>query len=246
MIHHLLELRRRMLRITVVFVSFFIIFFAIAPQLFHAFVSPLLRALPLSEGLIATQITAPLLIPIRIAADVALLATTPFILLQVWHFIAPGLYHSERQPLRWVIISSLFLFASGVIFCFYVILPVILQFFVKATPLGVRFMPDITYAVDFMTRMLLLFGLCFQVPLICVVLVYTKFLTVAHLRQGRSYVIVSAFILGMLLTPDIFSQITFAVPMCLLYELGIQIARRITFKTEDSLASQCSKDSKVL
>jgi sec-independent protein translocase protein TatC len=226
MLTHLFELRRRTLYVMTVFAALFLLFFFFAPNLFHQLVSPLLHVLPLQDPLIATQITTPLLIPIKLAADAAMLCTAPYALLQIWSFASPGLYQQERVTLQWAILGSITLFIIGVLFCFYVVLPFTLQFFAQAVPTGVRFMPDITYAVDFITRMLLLFGICFQVPLLCVFLVYLRIIHVDTLKIIRPYVIVAAFIIGMLLTPpDVLSQITLAVPLCLLYELGIILAR---------------------
>lgn len=225
MLSHLLELRRRTLHVLVVFAALCLLFFFFAPSLFHQLISPLLRVLPLHDSLIATQLTTPLLIPIKLAANAATLCTAPYALLQLWYFASPGLYRQERHSLRWAILGSMTLFCTGVLFCFYVVLPFMLQFFAHTVPVGVRLMPDIAYAVDFITRMLLLFGLCFQVPLLCLLLVHLQFITIAILKVIRPYVIIAAFTIGMLLTPpDVVSQIMLAVPLCLLYELGIILA----------------------
>ena len=229
MFNHLLELRKRTIWVVMVFFTFCLLFFFFAPHLFHQLVSPLLQVLPTKEPLIATQITTPLFTPIKLAADAAMLCTAPFALLQIWYFASPGLYREERSRFRWAIISSLLLFAAGTLFCFYVVLPFMLQLFAHSVPVGVRLMPDITYAVDFITRMLLLFGLCFQVPLVCCLMVSFLLITVEHLKSIRPYVIVAAFTIGMLLTPpDVLSQIMLAVPLCLLYELGILLSILVT------------------
>lgn len=225
MLSHLLELRQRILIILCVFSGFFILFFLFSDELFHLFVTPLLAELPGKTPLIATQITSPVLIPITLAANTAMLFTAPIVLLQLWHFIAPGLYRHERSPIKNMVISSLVLFLAGIVFCYYFILPFMFQFFTKALPPGVKMMPDISSALHFTTYMLLLFGFCFQVPLICVVLVRLQWIDITLLRQIRPYVIVTAFILGMLLTPpDVLSQIMLALPLCLLYEIGILLA----------------------
>lgn len=225
MLSHLLELRKRALRVIIIFFSFFLLFFFCANDLFHAIISPLINALPKENSLIATQITSPVLTPIKLAADAAMLFTAPFALLQLWCFVAPGLYRYERYNLRGALMSSLLLFCLGVLFCFYLVLPFMFQFFAKAVPLGVKFMPDMTYALDFITRMLLLFGFCFQVPLLCLTLVRFGWIDIQVLKKVRPYIIVAAFTIGMLLTPpDVLSQIMLAVPLCLLYELGIILA----------------------
>lgn len=225
MLSHLLELRRRILHVLAVFVGLCLLFFFFAPNLFHQLVLPLLHVLPVHESLIATQLTTPLFIPIKLAVDVAMLCTAPYALLHMWYFVSPGLYRPERNRLRWAILSSMLLFCFGVLFCFYGVLPFMLQFFAHAVPAGVRLMPDISYAVDFITRMLLLFGMCFQVPLVCFLLVHLDLIQIDTLRAVRPYIIVAAFTIGMLLTPpDVLSQIMLAVPLCLLYELGIILA----------------------
>jgi sec-independent protein translocase protein TatC len=224
MLSHLLELRRRALHVVLFFFSLFLLFFFNANELFHALVKPLLKALPNQDSLIATQLTSPVLTPIKLAADAAMLGTAPFALLQLWNFISPGLYRHERYHLKTAMIAILFLFCTGVLFCFYLILPFMFQFFAKATPLGVRLMPDISYTLDFITQMLLLFGLCFQIPILCLTLVRLKWVDLQFLKKIRPYIIVAAFILGMLLTPDVLSQLMLAIPLCLLYELGIILA----------------------
>ena len=225
--HHLLEIRRRMMYVLVIFVLLFILFFLLAQPLFQIGISPLLPIL--KDTLIATEITSPIVLPITLAGDMALLCTAPFVLLQLWYFIAPGLYVHERRCLRWAMVGSLVLFLLGVLFCFYIILPLMLQLFVASVPAGVRFMPDMANAVGFITRMLLLFGICFQVPLFCFFLAYLGVVNRKTLQTIRPYVIIMAFTLGMLLTPpDVMSQIMLAVPLCLLYEFGIVLTYLIS------------------
>ncbi|WP_419421120.1 twin-arginine translocase subunit TatC [Legionella sp. D16C41] len=225
MLSHLLELRQRALLVMVVFISLFILFFYFANPLFYWLVKPLLSTLPPDNFIIATQITAPVLVPLSLAANIALLCTAPVAIYHLWRFAAPGLYANERQKLGSTILLSVLLFVIGVVFCFYIVLPFMFQFFTKAVPLAVKIMPDMTSTLDFITRMLLLFGFCFQVPLICLTLVNLNLITIATLRQIRPYIIVSAFIIGMLLTPpDVLSQVILAVPLCLLYEFGIILA----------------------
>jgi sec-independent protein translocase protein TatC len=226
MLHHLLEIRKRAIHVLVCFVCLFTLFFFFASDLFYLLVKPLIASLPIENSLIATQITSPVFIPISLAADAAILCTAPIFLWQAWRFIAPALYRHEKQTLRIVIISSMVLFCSGVIFCFYLVLPFMFQLFAKAVPFGVKMMPDMANSLDFITRMLLLFGFCFQVPLVCLTLVRLNWVDVAKLKQIRPYVIVAAFTLGMLLTPpDVLSQITLALPLCVLYEVGIFMAQ---------------------
>ncbi len=239
MLGHLLELRRRALQVILYFILFFTLFFFWANDLFHALLKPLIANLPSENYLIATQIASPVLTPLKLAANAALLCTTPIILLQLWYFTAPGLYHQERYHLRGAMIMSLVLFCLGILFAYFLILPFLFQFFVKALPLGVKFLPDITCAVDFITHMLLLFGVCFQVPLLCLILVRLQWVELDSLKKIRPYIIVLAFIVGMLLTPpDVLSQIMLAVPLCLLYELGILLASSRFFSQALSKANR--------
>lgn len=225
MLDHLLEFRRRALQVAFFFAGFFLLFFFFANHLFHTLMLPLIKALPQQSSLIATEITSPVLTPIKLAVDAAILCTTPLALLHLWRFAAPGLYRHERAHLRGLLICSLILFGLGVLFCFYVVLPFMFQFFVNTLPSQVKLMPDIARALSFVTRMLVLFGLCFQVPLICMSLVHWGWVDLYVLKRVRPYVIVAAFILGMLLTPpDVLSQIMLALPLCLLYELGLILA----------------------
>lgn len=226
MLVHLIELRRRVIHSVVFYIGAFVIFFSLAPNLFYMLVSSLLAILPGQDSLVATQITAPLLTPIKLAADAALLCTMPYILLQTWLFAAPGLYRQERRAFGFAIVGSLALFFLGLLFGFYFVLPFMFEFFAHALPKGVRLLPDMAYAVDFITRMLLIFGLCFQVPLICLLLVRLQLLNITTLKMIRPYIIVAAFTIGMLLTPpDVLSQLMLAIPLCLLYEIGILLAR---------------------
>ncbi len=221
-LNYLLELRRRSIYVLLLFASLFLLFFLWAPTTYHLLVHPLVSILPQHRGLIATEITTAVFTPLKLAADVALLLTAPFALYQLWLFVSPALYQQEKSHLRQAICLSLMLFGGGMLFCFYIVLPFMLQFFAQALPQDVQLMPDMASALDFITRMMVLFGFCFQVPLLCLLLVRLHWLDLSTLRTIRPYVIVSAFILGMLLTPpDVLSQIILAVPLCLLYELGI-------------------------
>ncbi|MBA2656797.1 MAG: twin-arginine translocase subunit TatC [Tatlockia sp.] len=224
MLCYLLELRRRAIYTILFFFLVFLVFFSNANTLFTMLISPLLAILPDTNFVIATQITSPVLTPLKLAANLAIVFTTPFALLQLWLFVAPGLYQQECSHLKTAICSILLLFCLGILFCFYVILPMMFQFFAKATPSGVRFMPDISNTVDFITRMLILFGLCFQIPIIGFTLVRMNWVKLAVLKKIRPYIIVTSFVIGMLVTPDIFSQIILAIPLCLLYEVGIILA----------------------
>lgn len=224
MLTHLLEFRQRAIYVALCFLGLFLLFFYFAADLYQLLVYPLNHLLP-EQSLIATQITAPIFTPLKLASDIALFCTLPFALYHLWRFISPGLYQQERHSIRGIMAISIILFISGVAFCFYLILPLMFQLFIAAVPRGVKLMPDMTNAIEFIMHMLALFGLCFQVPVLCLLLVRIKVLRIEDLKKFRPYMIVLAFILGMLLTPpDVFSQVILAIPLCLLYELGILLA----------------------
>lgn len=226
MLSHLLELRRRLLWLITTFLVVCLLMYCFVSDLFQALVLPLIQVLSTQDALIATEITSPFVTPIKLAINASCLATAPFALWHIWRFVAPGLYPHERQTMRFAMVISYLLFFTGIVFGFYLVLPFIFSFFARAVPLGVRLMPDMASAVDFITRILLIFGLCFQIPLVCVILVRLQLVSIATLQQIRPYIIVAAFVLGMLLTPpDVLSQVMLAVPLCLLYETGIAFSR---------------------
>ncbi|MDP3269942.1 MAG: twin-arginine translocase subunit TatC [Legionella sp.] len=229
MLLHLLELRRRTILTLIWFIILFVLFFFIANDLFAFMVKPLLDSLPHHTGLIATQITSAVLTPLKLALNAAMILTSPVALYHLWCFISPGLYKTEQHLVRGAILTSMILFIIGVLFCFYFILPFMFQLFHHALPQGVQLMPDMAYALDFITRMLTIFGFCFQLPLICQVLVRMNIVPIATLKNIRPYVIVGSLIVGMLLTPpDVISQIMLAVPLYLLYEAGILLGAAST------------------
>lgn len=226
LLNYLQELRRRLLFLALIFLVFFALFFSFAKDLFHSLMLPLINALSDKNSLIAIQVASPVIVPIKLAADLALLCTMPFALWQLWRYAAPALYPIERHHLASAICGSLILFITGLLFCFYIVLPFIFHFFIQSLPKDIHLMPDIAYALDFISRMLLIFGLCFQLPLLCWSLVRLNLVEPAFLKEIRPYFIVAAFIIGMLLTPpDVLSQIMLAVPLCLLYELGIFLSQ---------------------
>ncbi len=224
---HFLELRRRALQVMGVFILFFILLLFFANQLLELLIHPLLRVLPNSSAVIATQVTSALITPIKLSANGAMLLTTPFALWHLWCFAEPGLYLHERRHLKSGLFLCFLLFFLGAIFCYEIILPVMFQFFAKAIPLQVKFMPDMVSTLDFIIWMLIVFGMSFQIPLIFMLLVRLKWVKLGSLIRMRPYAIVGAFILGMLLTPpDVVSQILLAIPLCLLYEIGILLAKK--------------------
>jgi sec-independent protein translocase protein TatC len=233
MLSHLLELRRRLIYIFCLYVALFAVFYYFSESVFNVLMMPLLQALPEKGGLIASEITSPLLTPLKLGANCAFIISFPFALYQMWRFLSPGLYSREKETLRFTILLSILLFLAGALFCFYFVLPYMMQFFANSVPANVRYFPDMTNTLDFITRMLIIFGLCFQVPLLCYFCVRINLLELKTLKNIRPYIIVGAFVVGMLLTPpDVISQIMLAIPLCLLYELGIVLA--LLFKAQPS------------
>lgn len=217
---YLIEIRKRLLKTACFALALFIPFFYQANTLFHYLAKPLLQHL--HGPMIAISVTAPLLVPIELSAKLACLFTLPYLLYQLWSFINPALYHHETYMIRRLYVASIGLFILGLLFCYFLVLPLLFGFFTQASPDNVKLMPDISYYLSLTTRFFILFGLTFQIPVIIFFLTQAELLTVEQLKHARSYVIVAAFTIGMLLTPpDVLSQLLLAVPMCLLYEVGV-------------------------
>jgi len=224
---HWLALRKSILYAITGVLLVFCALVGFSQPLYTWFADPLLRFLPEGSSLIATQVTAPFLVPLKLTFFIALCISFPYVLYQLWRFIAPGLYAAERKNITPMICIGVVLFYLGLLFAYYVVLPLIFAFTVQSAPLGVQVMTDISAYLDFVLAILLAFGICFQTPLVIVGLSRLGIVNVATLKQKRPYIIVGAFIIGMLLTPpDIFSQTLLAIPLCLLFEVGIWWAGR--------------------
>jgi len=230
LVAHLVELRQRMLRAIAVLFAVFLCLVPFANSVFTEFAAPLLRALPAGSSMIATEVASPFLTPIKLAFFVAVIITMPMTLYQSWAFVAPGLYRHEKRLATPLLISSALLFYLGCAFAYYLVLPVVFRFLTGVAPEGVAVMTDITHYLDFVMVMFLAFGICFEVPVAVVILVALNWVTIEQLQKSRGYVIIGAFFVGAVLTPpDILSQIMLAIPMCILYEVGI-IAARMAIK----------------
>lgn len=239
MLEALIELRQRVLQVLVLFLVVFALFFSQSSELVTFIVKPLLFALPIPGKLIATQVTSGVLSPLKLSFQMALLALSPLVLFHLWRFAAPGLYRNENYRLFSILLVSFLLFVCGLLFCFYAVLPFLFQWIVKAIPQDVILMPDLSATLAFIAQMLFVFGLCFQLPLICFMLVRLQWVNLKQLQQGRPYAIVLAFILGMLLTPpDVLSQILVALPLCFLYEFGIILVKITSFLQVRSIKRQ--------
>ena len=228
-ISHLVELRKRLLRSVIVIVVIFLALFPFASELYAFLAHPLLAVLPKGGQMIATDVTTPFFVPMKVAMMSAFLIALPYVLYQVWAFIAPGLYTHEKRLGIPLIVASTILFACGMAFAYFAVFPVVFGFITKSAPVGVAVMTDINKYLDFVITMFIAFGVTFEVPVVVILLVKTGFVSVAKLREIRPYVIVGAFVLGAIFTPpDIISQFMLAMPLWLLYELGILIAALIT------------------
>ncbi len=224
---YLAELRTKLLQCFTLWLSVFVVFYCFADKLYHMLALPLLHKLPLGSQLISTSIVAPFFIPLKFAAYSALFCTFPFMLYLFWLFIAPALYGYEKRWLWSLLVGGISLFYLGVCFAFFVVFPLIFEFFAAITPRDVYLMPDISCYLDFSLRMFWAFGLAFQVPIITIMAVKMQWISVASLRAKRPYVIVLAFIMGMLLTPpDVLSQVLLALPMWGLFEIALVICQR--------------------
>jgi len=233
-IPHLIELRKRILQSgTVLFVLFCILFY-FDETLYSFLAQPLLTHLPSGSQLVAIDITSPFTVPMKLALITACVLAAPYCLFQLWSFIKPGLYRHEKRTIFPFLISSIFLFYLGIFFSFLVLCPMAIHFFVNATPLHVTLMTDIRYYLDFVLTLLFAGGVAFQVPVITVALIQANIVTTLFLTHLRPYIIVLAFILGMLLTPpDVLSQILVALPMWGLFELGLLFAKYLEKKQKE-------------
>jgi sec-independent protein translocase protein TatC len=225
LIEHLIELRTRILHSLLSVVIIFLPLFYFANDLYAYISEPLRAYLPEGATMIATEVASPFLTPFKLTLVLAIFIAIPFILHQVWSFIAPGLYSSEKRLAVPLLASSVLLFYGGIAFAFYVVFPLIFGFFTSAAPEGVTVMTDINQYLDFVLKLFFAFGLAFEIPIATLLLVWTGATTVDSLRTKRPYVVVGCFIVGMLLTPpDVISQLLLAVPMWVLFEVGILFA----------------------
>jgi len=229
LISHLLELRDRLLRALVAVGIAFLPCVYYSNDLFTFLAQPLIARLPQGSNLIATGVMTPFTTPFKLSFFVALMLAMPFVIYQLWAFVAPGLYRHERRFAVPLLISSIILFYVGIAFAYYFVFPVMFEFFVRTTPKGVAMMTDINNYLDFVLTMFFCFGLAFEVPVAVVLLVVMGIVPIDKLKKNRGYVLIGIFILAALLTPpDAISQCSLAIPMYLLYEGGILMARLLT------------------
>ncbi len=230
-ISHLIELRNRLLHTISFVVVVFLGLSVYANQIYSLLAGPLLKHMPEHSTMIAIDVASPFFTPFKLALVVAIFVSMPFILYQFWAFVAPGLYKRERRMIFPLLIASTLLFFIGVAFAYFVVFPLVFGFLTAAAPEGVAVMTDISKYLDFVLTMFFAFGVCFEVPIFTIVLVWTGLVSPASLAEKRPYVIVGAFIIGMLLTPpDAISQTLLAVPMWMLFEVGLLCSRLFVAK----------------
>ena len=223
---HLFELRDRLVRSLVALAIVFIPTFFFASELYDLLAMPMMRTLPEGSKMIATGVITPFFIPMKIALMVAFLVALPYILYQAWAFVAPGLYAHEKRLALPLVVSSTLLFFAGMAFCYFIVFQTVFSFIAQFAPKSISVAPDIEAYFNFVLGMFLAFGLAFETPVVVVVLVMTGMISVEKLREIRSFVIVGAFVVAAVVTPpDVVSQLMLAIPLCLLYEVGIFFAR---------------------
>jgi len=241
-ISHLIELRSRLLRSIVAVVVVLLCLFPFAKQIYAVLAAPLLKALPAGSTMIATDVTGTFLVPLKLTLMVAFLVALPYVLYQMWAFVAPGLYQHEKRLALPVIVSSVFFFAFGMAFAYLIVFPVAFGFFAGYAPVGVQMMTDIDKYLSFVLTMFIAFGITFEVPVVVVVLVHLGVVELKKLRSIRGYVIVGAFVVGAIFTPpDVLSQCMLAIPLWLLYELGLVVARFVSTEKRDGAAVEQAK-----
>ena len=222
LLYHLIELRDRLLRVVLVVGVVFVVLVPFANTLFSLLSGPLMAHMPDDSSMIAIEVASPFLIPFKLTLFLALFISIPYVLYQVWSFVAPGLYKHERRLVYPLLVSSTVLFYAGAAFAYFVVFPLVFAFFTSTAPEGVAVMTDISRYLDFVLTLFFAFGAAFEVPIFTILLVWTGVATQEGLREKRPYIIVGAFVIGMLLTPpDIISQTLLAVPVWLLFELGV-------------------------
>ncbi|MBQ4834486.1 twin-arginine translocase subunit TatC [Pseudoalteromonas sp. MMG010] len=228
---HLIELRGRLIRSLLSILVIFLGLIYFANDIYSFVAAPLVAHLPSTATMIATDVTAPFFAPFKLTLFVALFAAFPWILHQIWGFIAPGLYQHEKRMLIPILASSILLFYSGIAFCYFVVLPIILGFFTSVGPQMMTLAPDISSYLGFVLKLFFAFGVAFEIPVAIMLLCFSGATTTQSLKEKRPYIVVGVFVVAMFLTPpDVLSQTLLAVPMLVLFELGLILANIYTAK----------------
>ncbi|NQZ27357.1 MAG: twin-arginine translocase subunit TatC [Colwellia sp.] len=232
---HLLELRNRLLRSILGVLIIFCCLVYFAQDIYQYVAQPLLATMPEGSQMIATDVASPFFAPFKLTLVLSLFIAMPFVLYQIWSFVAPGLYSNEKRLIVPLMIGSTLLFYSGIAFAYFIVFPVVFAFFASVAPEGVVIATDISSYLDFILKLFFAFGAAFEIPIAIILLCWTGVTTPDSLREKRAYVVVGAFVIGMLLTPpDIISQTMLAIPMLLLFEVGIIIASFYHKEDEDN------------
>jgi sec-independent protein translocase protein TatC len=232
-IPHLIECRTRIIRSGLIVLCLFAALFCIDEHLYAWVVKPLLSQLPAGGSIIATAVTTPFIVPMKLAMIISFFISIPYLLYEIWSFIAPGLYLKEKKRILPFLITSTLLFYAGVGFAYCIICPMALGFFAKCAPVGVLVMTDIQSYLDFVLSVLFAGGIAFQVPIITLVLLQSGLVSISQMEYCRPYIIVAAFVVGMILTPpDVVSQILLALPMWWLFEAGLLLAKFLKGRTQ--------------
>jgi sec-independent protein translocase protein TatC len=243
LLSHLIELRSRLIKISIAVIGLFVVLLPFSQKIFEVVSKPLVEVLP-GQKMIATAVASPLLTPFKLTFFVALFVAMPVVLYQVWAFVAPGLYKKEKRFAFPLLGSSIVLFYAGIAFAYFVVFELVFGFFASITPPSVEMMTDIAAYLDFITKIFLAFGIAFEVPIATVLVVWTGLTTPEKLGKARPYVFLGAFIVGMFLTPpDVISQTLLAVPVYLLYELGILMSRLFSTRRRSNPEETVTADS---
>jgi sec-independent protein translocase protein TatC len=240
---HLIELRERLVRGLLVYAVACVPALYYSAELYDLLAAPLMANLPEGARMIATGVITPFLIPMKIAFTAAFVLALPFILYQAWAFVAPGLYTHEKRLALPLVVSSTVLFLAGMMFCYFIVFGKVFAFIASFAPKSISVAPDIEAYFNFVLGMFLAFGLAFEVPVVVVVLVLTGLVSVEQLREWRGYVVVAIFVVAAVVTPpDVVSQIALALPMCVLYEVGIFFGQVITRRKARAAPKEASPD----
>ena len=223
---HLLELRSRLIRVIICLGVLFIAGIPFASEIYGFVASPLLSILPEGSSMIATQVTSPFMAPIKLVLFAALLITMPYLFYEVWMFMSPGLYKNEKIFVMPLMITTIILFTAGIAFAYFIVCPIIFKFFITSAPNSIQVMTDISQYLNFIIKLVFAFGIAFEIPVATFLLIKSGIVKKDSLIKSRPYLIILFFVIGMLLTPpDIFSQLFLALPMWLLFELGLLVSR---------------------
>jgi sec-independent protein translocase protein TatC len=238
---HLIELRQRLVRAAIAIVVVFLVLSPFMRDIFTVLSAPLMSVLPAGTKLIATGVITPFMVPLKLTLFVSFLIALPFVLYQAWAFVAPGLYLHEKRLAAPIIASSVAMFGLGMAYCYFVVFGLVFRFIANFAPATVNVAPDIDAYFSFVLGLFLAFGLTFEVPIVVVLLVRFGIADVERLKASRPYVIVGAFIVAAIFTPpDVISQLLLAVPLCLLYEIGIQVARLVGKRPDPQAAGSAA------